>query len=67
MPEELEPVLAPGGRISIGELVTEELLLTSAHRAAARGPGAVRVEPPAAAAARRKWTHTGRSRSWRTC
>lgn len=28
VPAELEPVLAPGGRISIGELVTEELLLT---------------------------------------
>ena len=28
VPAELEPVLAPGGRISVGELVTEELLLT---------------------------------------
>lgn len=28
VPAELEPVLAPGGRLSIGELVTEELLLT---------------------------------------
>lgn len=28
VPAELEPVLAPGGRISIGELVTEELVLT---------------------------------------
>jgi DUF177 domain-containing protein len=28
VPEDLEPVLARGGRISIGELVTEELLLT---------------------------------------
>jgi uncharacterized protein len=28
VPTELEPVLAPGGRISIGELVAEELLLT---------------------------------------
>jgi uncharacterized protein len=28
VPEELEPVLAPEGRISIGELVEEELLLT---------------------------------------
>jgi len=28
VPEELEPVLAPGGRISVGELVEEELLLT---------------------------------------
>lgn len=28
VPEELEPVLAPGGRTSIGELITEELLLS---------------------------------------
>ena len=28
VPTELEPVLAPGGRISIGELIREELLLT---------------------------------------
>ncbi len=28
VPAELEPMLAPGGRISIGELVTEELLLS---------------------------------------
>jgi len=28
VPEDLEPVLAPGGRISVGELVTEELLLS---------------------------------------
>jgi uncharacterized protein len=28
VPEDLEPVLAPGGRISIGELITEELLLS---------------------------------------
>jgi uncharacterized protein len=28
VPAELEPVLAPGGRISIAELITEELLLT---------------------------------------
>ena len=28
VPEELEPMLAPEGRISIGELVEEELLLT---------------------------------------
>ncbi len=28
VPADLEPVLAPGGRISIGELITEELLLT---------------------------------------
>jgi len=28
VPEELEPMLAPGGRISIGELIAEELLLS---------------------------------------
>jgi uncharacterized protein len=28
VPEELEPVLASGGRISMGELITEELLLS---------------------------------------
>jgi uncharacterized protein len=28
VPEELEPVLAPDGRISVGELIEEELLLT---------------------------------------
>ena len=28
VPEELEPVLAPEGRIRVGELVEEELLLT---------------------------------------
>ena len=28
VPADLEPMLAPGGRISIGELVTEEMLLT---------------------------------------
>ena len=28
VPPELEPMLAPGGRISIGELIKEELLLT---------------------------------------
>jgi uncharacterized protein len=28
LPPDLEPVLAPGGRISIGELITEELLLS---------------------------------------
>ena len=28
VPEELEPVLAPEGRISVGELIEEELLLT---------------------------------------
>ena len=28
VPTELEPVLAPGGRVNIGELIREELLLT---------------------------------------
>ncbi|HEY0768082.1 MAG TPA: YceD family protein [Steroidobacteraceae bacterium] len=28
VPEDLEPMLAPGGRVSIGELITEEMLLT---------------------------------------
>jgi len=28
VPEDLEPVLAPGGRTSIGELIAEELLLS---------------------------------------
>ena len=28
VPEDLEPMLAPGGRISVGELITEEMLLT---------------------------------------
>ena len=28
VPVELEPMLAPGGRISVGELVTEEMLLS---------------------------------------
>jgi uncharacterized protein len=45
VPEELEPVLAPAGRLSIGELVTEELLLTlpivplhAGDEGCARGP-----------------------------
>jgi len=28
MPPDLEPMLAPGGRLSVGQLLTEELLLT---------------------------------------
>ena len=47
MPADLEPMLAPGGRISIGELITEELLLmlpiVPLHvdsRECASGPGA---------------------------
>jgi uncharacterized protein len=45
VPEELEPVLAPAARLSIGELVTEELLLTlpivplhAGEEGCARGP-----------------------------
>ena len=51
VPADFEPVLAPGGRISIGELVTEELLLSlpivPAH--AGSEPCASVPEPPPAA------------------
>ena len=50
MPEDLEPVLATGGRISIAELVTEELLLSlpivPLHERAARVRAAHRSAPP---------------------
>jgi uncharacterized protein len=48
---DLEPVLAAGGRISIGELVTEELLLTlpivplHAHDTVCAGPSAAPAPP----------------------
>jgi len=51
VPEDLEPMLAPGGRISIGELITEELLL-SLPIVALHGEGepcAAQPAPPAAA------------------
>lgn len=53
VPPALEPVLAEGGRISIGELVTEELLLTlpivplhDGSDACAAAADAARKEPP---------------------
>jgi uncharacterized protein len=46
VPSELEPVLAPGGRISIAELVTEELLLTLPI-VALHGEGERCAAPPA--------------------
>ena len=54
-PAELEPVLASGGRISIGELITEELLLTlpivALHGAdePCAAPAETPPEPPGAA------------------
>lgn len=48
VPSELEPVLAPGGRISIGELITEELLLTLPI-VALHGEGEPCAAPPAQA------------------
>jgi len=50
VPAELEPVLAPGGRISIGELITEELLLTLPI-VALHGEGEPCTAAPAEAAA----------------
>jgi uncharacterized protein len=46
VPSELEPVLAPGGRISIAQLVTEELLLTLPI-VALHGEGERCAAPPA--------------------
>jgi uncharacterized protein len=57
VPADLEPVLAAGGRISIGELVTEELLLTlpivPLHESGGECPSA----PAAAATQERGETH----------
>jgi uncharacterized protein len=50
VPAELEPVLAPGGRISIGELIREELLLTLPI-VARHGGGERCAAPPAETAA----------------
>ena len=49
VPPELEPVLAPGGRISIAELIKEELLLTLPI-VALHGDGAACVAAPATSA-----------------
>jgi uncharacterized protein len=50
VPEELEPVLAPGGRISVGDLVEEELLLTLPIVPLHTDEAACQVAPGAAAA-----------------
>ncbi|HEV2229867.1 MAG TPA: DUF177 domain-containing protein [Steroidobacteraceae bacterium] len=50
VPPELEPVLAPGGRISIGGLIAEELLLTLPI-VALHGEGEPCAAPPAEIAA----------------
>jgi uncharacterized protein len=57
VPAELEPVLAPRGRISIGELITEELLLTLPI-VALHGGGEPCAAPPAEAAARERGQET---------
>jgi uncharacterized protein len=51
VPTELEPVLAPGGRTSIRELVTEELLLTLPIVPLHAGSEACAAAPPAEQAA----------------
>jgi DUF177 domain-containing protein len=49
VPEDLEPVLASGGRVSLGELITEELLLSlplvPLHEAAQCGVAASQAPP----------------------
>lgn len=57
VPPELEPVLAPGGRISLGELVTEELLLTLPIVALHGGSEACAAAPETGAAERGTETH----------
>jgi uncharacterized protein len=56
VPEELEPVLAPEGRISVGELVEEELLLTlpivPLHTQADRGVCVIADAPSLASSGR---------------
>jgi DUF177 domain-containing protein len=57
VPQELEPVLAPGGRISLGELVAEELLLTLPIVALHGGGEACTAAPEPGAAERGPETH----------
>jgi uncharacterized protein len=52
VPTELEPVLAPGGRTSIGELVSEELLLTLPIVPLHAGSEPCAAAPPSEQAAR---------------
>ena len=54
VPAELEPVLAPGGRISIGELITEELMLTLPIVALHGGGEPCAAPPPETAAAQQE-------------
>ena len=49
VPADFEPVLAPGGRISIGELITEELLLSLPIVPLHAGSEACTSVPPLAA------------------
>ena len=57
VPPELEPVLAPAGRISIGELIAEELLLTLPIVALHRAGEACAAGAQAAAEPRGPETH----------
>lgn len=65
VPEELEPMLAPGGRISVGALVAEELLLTlpivPQHEAdeCPELPPAPRIEDPSAEPTQRPFAGLG--------
>ena len=66
VPEELEPVLAPEGRISVGELVEEELLLTfpivplhGAGAACAAGAAAGAPQPAAGEATHKPFARLG--------
>jgi uncharacterized protein len=49
VPQDLEPVLAPGGRISIAALITEELLLSLPIVPLHAGEGGCGLEPAVAA------------------
>jgi len=51
VPAEFEPVLAPGGRTSVGELIREELLLTLPIVPLHEGSGPCAAAPPAQQAA----------------
>jgi uncharacterized protein len=57
-PADLEPVLAPGGRISIGELITEELLLTLPIVALHAGSAPCAAPPGTAAADEQRGAET---------
>ena len=57
VPEELEPMLAPGGRISIGGLITEELLLALPIVALHSAGESCAVQAPESGAEREPETH----------